>query len=279
MYAGHVPMRMNRRRFLALAASVAGAGVAVEAFGPAAREVLLTRLDVTVPGLPETFDGVRVAQVTDVHLPANRAAAERALEILAAERPEIVVCTGDLLEEADQADVLVAFARRARGSLATFATLGNWEWKGRFGPDEAREAYAAAGVRFLDNEHAFVERDGARLAIVGVDDPVRGRPDPMRALAGLDASARLWLVHAPGIVPHLPAGPRPAFVLAGHTHGGQVRFPPLPPLRIRGAGPFLAGGYDVPSGRLYVSRGIGTSGLRMRLNCPAELPVFTLRRG
>lgn len=271
-------MRMSRRRWIALVAGAAGAGLAGDAFGPAAREVLLTRLDVAVPGLPEAFDGVRVGLVTDVHLPANGAAARRALELLAAERPEIVLHAGDLLEEAAHADVLVDFARRARGTAATFATLGNWEWKARFLPGPAREAYAAAGVRLLDNEHAIVERDGARLAILGVDDPVRGRPDPARALEGLDDVARLWMVHAPGIALQLPVGPRPAFVLAGHTHGGQIRFPPLPPLRIRGAGPFLAGSYEVPAGRLYVSRGVGTSGLRARLNCPAEVAVFTLRR-
>jgi hypothetical protein len=268
---------MSRRRWLALAAGAVGTGLAIEGFDDA-REVLLTRADVVLPNLPEAFDGVRVAHVTDVHLPANGDAAARALELLAAERPEIVLHTGDLLEDARAADVMVEFARRARGTLGTFATMGNWEWHGGLRPEAAREAYQAAGVRFLRNEHDWVERDGARLATVGLDDPVRGRPDPARAVEGLDGSARLWMVHAPGIASHLPLGPGPAFLLAGHTHGGQVRFPPLPPLRIRGAGPFLAGGYDVPAGRLYVSRGIGTSGVRARLNCPAELPIFTLRR-
>jgi predicted MPP superfamily phosphohydrolase len=268
---------MSRRQWLALAAGAVGTGLAIEGFD-AAREVLLTRVDVVLPNLPEAFDGVRVAHVTDVHLPANGAAAARALELIAAERPEIVLHTGDLLEDARAADVLVEFARHARGTLATCATMGNWEWYGRLRPAAAREAYREAGVRFLCNEHDWVERDGARLAIVGLDDPVRGRPDLSRAVEGLEAEARLWMVHAPGMALRLPAAKEPALVLAGHTHGGQIRLPLLPAYRIRGAGPFLAGSYEVPAGRLYVSRGVGTSGLRARLNCPAELPIFTLRR-
>jgi len=269
---------MNRRQWLALAAGAAGTGLAIDGFD-AAREVTLTRGVVKLPNLPEAFDGVRVAHVTDVHLPANRAAAARALELLAEERPEIVLHTGDMVEDARAVDVLVEFARQARGTLGTFATMGNWEWYGRLRPAAAREAYREAGVRFLCNEHGWVERDGARLAIVGLDDPVRGRPDLPRATEGLDAGARLWMVHAPGMALRLPAAREPALVLSGHTHGGQIRLPLLPAYRIRGAGPFLAGSYEVPAGRLYVSRGVGTSGIRMRVRCPAELPVFILRRG
>ena len=273
-------MPMSRRRWLALAAGVAGTGLAIEAFGPWARDVRLARPEVRLPGLPEAFDGLRVAQVTDVHLPANRAAAARAVEMLAAERPDVVLHTGDLLEDTDSVDVLGAFARQARGSLATFAVMGNWEWWARLRPEAAREAYAEAGVQFLINEHAVVERDGARLAFIGLDDAVRGRPDVARATAGVAlGDARVWMAHAPGFAPLLPRAAHPALVLSGHTHGGQILLPFLPAPTPRGSGRFLSGSYEVPAGQLYVSRGVGTSGLRARVNCPAELPIFTLRRG
>jgi len=272
-------MPMSRRRWLALAAGVAGTGLAIEAFGPWARDVRLARPEVRLPGLPEAFDGLRVAQVTDVHLPANRAAAARVVAMLAAERPDVVLLTGDLLEDTDSVDVLVAFARKARGSLATFAVMGNWEWWARLRPEAAREAYAEAGVQFLINEHAVVERDGARLAFIGLDDAVRGRPDVARATAGVaPGDARVWMAHAPGFAPLLPRAAHPALVLSGHTHGGQILLPFLPAPTPRGSGRFLSGSYEVPAGQLYVSRGVGTSGIRARVNCPAELPIFTLRR-
>jgi predicted MPP superfamily phosphohydrolase len=280
IYASSGRMRMSRRHWLALAAGAMGSGLAIEAFGPAAREVLVTRRDVYLPNLPEAFDGVRVAQVTDVHLPANGAAAAHALALLASERPEIVLHTGDLLEDARAAAVLADFARRACGSLATFATMGNWEWWARFRPEAAREAYRAAGVDLLVNQHAVVEREGARLVIIGLDDAVRGRPDVDRATERVAPDdARIWLAHAPVLAPALPRATHPALVLSGHTHGGQILLPFVPALTPRGSGTFVSGSYDVAAGELYVSRGVGTSGIRARLRCPAELPIFVLRRG
>jgi hypothetical protein len=66
-------------------------------------------------------------------------------------------------------------------------------------------------------------------------------------------------------------------MLAGHTHGGQVRIPLLPPVKPVGAGRFLEGWYRDTFAPLYVSRGVGTTGIPVRFRCPAELPIFTLR--
>lgn len=280
IYPDRMTRRISRRAWLwgAAGAGLAGVGVGAHAFGPAASDVRLSRHDVPLPGLPAAFDGVRVAQVTDLHLPANGDAARHALALLAAERPEIVLHTGDMLESLEAADPLVAFAREARGTLATFATLGNWEWWCGCTPPIARRIWHAAGIPLLVNEHAWVERNGARLAVVGIDDQVRGRPDPGRALPPDDGTPRVVGLHAPGLASSLPATGSATLVLSGHTHGGQVRLPGLPAVTPAGSGPFVAGWYQVPCGSLYVSRGVGTSGLRARFRCPAELPVFTLRR-
>jgi uncharacterized protein len=115
---------------------------------------------------------------------------------------------------------------------------------------------------------------------VGLDDPVEGSPDIIRARRGL-ATGRLevWLVHAPGFVEnHLGRlGASPAVVLAGHTYGGQIRLPLLPPVTPSGSGRFVAGWYRDTFAPLYVSRGIGTVTMRARFRCPPELPIFTLR--
>ncbi|MCU0622103.1 MAG: metallophosphoesterase [Gemmatimonadales bacterium] len=273
--------RISRRGWLFAAAGVAGAGVLARACGEPARDVRLTRHDVALRGLPAAFDGLRIAQLTDLHLPAraNADAGRRALALLAAERPDVVLHTGDMLETLDAADALVALARAARGTLATFATLGNWEWYCGCTPPVARDLWAGAGVQLLDNECGWVERGGERLAIVGIDDPVRGRPDVARATAASGDAPSVVAVHAPGLAASLPARAAPSLVLSGHTHGGQVRLPGLPAFTPSGSGPFVSGWYGVPAGSLYVSRGVGTSSVRARLNCPAELPVFTLRRG
>ena len=245
------------------------------------RRVFVSRHDVAVPDLPQALNGIRIAQVSDVHLPANHAAAERAVALVAGERPEIVVLTGDQCETVEAVPELGAFVSRVRGTAATLAVLGNWDYRGGIVDATARRAYEAAGATLLVNQHALVRVRGADLAFVGLDDVLAGTPDLGVAAAGLSAEIPvIGLVHEPGIADsRLPAGvPQPTMMLAGHTHGGQIRIPGLPAVTPIGSGRFVAGWYDAPHGRLYVSRGIGTADIRARFFCPPELPIFTLRR-
>lgn len=245
------------------------------------RRVLVSRHDVAVPDLPAALSGIRIAQVSDVHLPANRAAAERTAALVAAERPEIVVLTGDQCETLEAVAELGAFVNRVRGTAATLAVLGNWDYRGGIVDGSARHAYDGAGATLLINQHALVRVRGADLAFVGLDDVLSGTPDLGVAVADLSAEIPvIGLVHEPGIADsRLPAGvPQPTMILAGHTHGGQIRIPGLPALTPIGSGRFVAGWYGSPHGRLYVSRGIGTADIRARFRCPPELPIFTLRR-
>ena len=272
---------LSRRHFLAAAASAgaAGVGLSAYAFGPAATTVELTRHDAMVPGLPPSLQGLRIAQLSDVHLPANAGAVRNALSLLGAERPEVVILTGDIVERYHALDDLVAFARRARGSIGTYAVLGNWERSGGIQPVDARRAYEAAGVQFLCNETAMLKVGSAYLGIVGLDDWLTGRPDAAEAVARVaHADAMIWAIHAPALADLLPARTPASLVLAGHTHGGQIRLPLLPAFRPYGSGRFLEGWYDTPAAPLYVSRGVGATNIRARFRCPAELPIFTLKQ-
>jgi uncharacterized protein len=243
--------------------------------------VQVTRHDLAIAGLPGALEGLRIAHVTDVHLPRSIAAAQRALELLAAERPDVVLLGGDLAEGAGAAPALAAFARGARGTLATAAVLGNWEYASGVGLRRARAAYRQAGVPLLVNAFESVTVGGATLAIVGVDDLIWGAPDARRAAAGTrDADVRIWLVHEPVLVDRIPRGVEPPhLVLAGHTHGGQVRLPPFGHLVVPpGTGRYVQGWFHDAPAPLHVSRGIGTSGLNVRFFCRPELPIVTLRR-
>ena len=272
-------MNTTRRRFLALAGGALGAALGADALLVEPEEVLLSRHDVRVPQLPRSLDGLRIAQVSDVHLPGNVAAAEAALEHLKRERPEIVVLTGDMLEHPRALPQVAAFTRAARGSLATVATLGNWEYyAGAISP--LAEVYRGAQVELLINARRLVAVGDSSIVLVGLDDPVMGRPDIYRARAGLSpGGVEIWLVHAPGIVSRRLQHDEtsPAFLLAGHTHGGQIRLPLLPAVTPPGSGRFVAGWYHDTFAPLYVSRGVGTTTIPARFRCPAELPIFTLR--
>ena len=272
--------RITRRRFLAATAAFGGATLAdASAIEPYWLEV--SRHDVPVTGLPAEFDGIRIAQISDVHLPGTPDAARRTAQAVERDRPDIVVLTGDIIEQAVYLPALTDFASAVRGRLGTFAVLGNWEHKAGITPAIARAAYARAGVTFLFNESVALRRNGATLRLVGFDDPVVGAPDPARALAGRDsADVDLWLIHGPAYADTLPRStPIPAMILSGHTHGGQIRLPGLTLYTPPGSGRYVSGWYRDAFAPLYVSRGIGTATIRMRFCCRPELPVFTLRRG
>jgi predicted MPP superfamily phosphohydrolase len=272
-------MKTTRRRFIALAGGALGAALGADALLIEPEHVLLSRHDVRVPGLPRSLQGLRIAQITDVHFPGNVAAAESALEHLKRERPEIVVFTGDMIENPRALPEVAAFSRAARGSLATVATLGNWEYYSR-AISPLGEIYRDAEVELLINARREIVIGGTSLVLVGLDDPVMGRPDIYRARAGLPVGGiEIWLLHAPGIVSHRLQHDEttPAFLLAGHTHGGQIRLPLVPAVTPPGSGPFVAGWYRDTFAPLYVSRGVGTTTLPARFRCPPELPIFTLR--
>jgi predicted MPP superfamily phosphohydrolase len=272
-------MKISRRHFLA-GIGTAGVAVAADAFGFEASRVLVSRHDVPVAGLPRTMDGIRIAQVSDVHFPGNRRAARAALEHLHRERPDIVLLTGDMTESDKAMTQVRDFAAESRGGLATIAILGNWEYFAGVQGDASRVAYRQAGVQLLVNGATTVDVGGAPLTFVGLDDAVAGRPDLLAARRSVTSGAtEIWLVHAPIFAERPPEGvaARPTMLLAGHTHGGQIRLPLLPPVKPVGAGRFLEGWYRDTFAPLYVSRGIGTTGIPARFRCPPELPIFTLR--
>lgn len=272
--------RIGRRRFLAAAAGVVAA-TATDALALEPGHVVVTRHDVPVAGLPPALEGVRIAQLTDIHLPGCRSAAESAAAAIRREAPEIVVCTGDICEGTSSLGALVEFVRESRGTLATFGTFGNWERRGGVTRALAESAYGRAGAEFLNNGSAVVERRGARLGILGIDDAVHGAPDLPRALAERPPAALdIWLMHAPAFADTIPRelAPPPAFMLSGHTHGGQVRLPGWTPYTPRGSGAYVSGWYGGGFAPMYVSRGVGTVALRARLFCQPEVPLFTLRR-
>jgi len=274
---------MSRRRFL-IAAGVGAVGVAASttyAFAAEPHHVALSRHDVPVPGLPAPLDGLRIIQVSDIHLYAGlHLAARRTMDLVAGAAPDVTLLTGDMCERESQLGDLATLIATCRGRLATLAVMGNWEYAAGISPVLLARTCEAAGAELLFNQARVLEVEEATLAIVGLDDPRAGHAAPEQALRGVPAGATsVWTYHAPGYTDRVPHDlPRPAFIAAGHTHGGQIRLPPIPALTPPGSGRFVAGWYRDTFAPLFVSRGIGTTGIRARFLCPPEIPLFTLRR-
>ncbi len=271
---------MNRRQFLKIAAALAAGGLVTDA-ALEARGLTITRHDLASPTLPPALDGMRIAHLSDLHLPC--AAANRAAEAIAAEGIDLVLITGDTISYRSRLDLVTPFITRARGRFGTFAVRGNNDHWAHEPTLTLPGVYAAAGAKLLENAHAVVAYHGAALQIVGLDDPSVGHPRVAAAWRGADPTLpTIWLLHSPGFIDHIDPKalelPRALIVLAGHTHGGQIRGPGCTPHVPRGSGRFRQGSYESALGPVYISRGIGTSVVPLRLLCPPELPIFTLRR-
>jgi predicted MPP superfamily phosphohydrolase len=140
-------------------------------------------------------------------------------------------------------------------------------------------------IRVLQNEAVpMTSANDNSLYLVGIGPliPEEARPDAALAQMPVDAP-RLVLMHNPDVFGRLPSGAAP-LAIAGHTHGGQIRIPFLPRwswMSLVRTDEVHADGwihdYGAPGNRLYVNRGIGFSKLPIRLNCPPELTIFTLR--
>jgi predicted MPP superfamily phosphohydrolase len=265
-------------RLLAGAGFLSGVSL-LDAFGVEPRTVLVTEHQVALPALPSALEGVRIAAVTDTHLPRNRRVVDDALLQLEQIRPDLIVLVGDICERPRGEGALTAFLGAVSALAPAVGVLGNWEYsRGLVQGGGAARAYAAAGIPLLINQHLKIPIRGSALEVIGLDDAVKGRPNPAAAMNGADPDVpQIWLLHAPGFVDRLPPASGAArLILAGHTHGGQVCLPTGPVVLPECTGRYVAGWYQTPAGPIYVSRGVGTSSISARFFCPPELPVFTL---
>ncbi len=221
---------------------------------------------------------LRLVQLTDLHIGRLGDFHRRITARVAGLQPDLILHTGDYLEARRNIREVLQFLARLQGIAESFAVQGNWEYWSRLEGDNLRRKFAAKGVRLLINETADFRKGDIRLRILGLDYP--STADSLRRLAA-EADRRsfnLLLSHVPAFE-HRLLGPDIGLVLCGHTHGGQIRVPLLPPLYLpRYSGRFIAGHYriglhDTP---LYVSRGLGTSVLPLRINCRPELTLIEL---
>jgi predicted MPP superfamily phosphohydrolase len=283
--AGEVAPGRNgatRRGFL-LAAGGALLGFEVagaDAFRGALSRVEVTRAELAVAGLPAGLHGLTIAHLSDIHLyDGFNPGARRAIELVQVARPDVTFVTGDIVESLGQLKTAANFLRECRGRLATVVTMGNWEHSVGVTRKEMERTCEGAGAAFLLNDALLIGDRKEQLALVGLDDPREGAPDPARALQDVPSGAvEVWGFHAPGYADRLRRKhfPPPALLLAGHTHGGQIRLPPLPAITPHGSGRFVAGWYHDTFAPLFVTRGIGTSDIRARFFCPPQIGLITL---
>lgn len=292
----------SRRTFFQYAACLAGSVpflAATYGFASTRLRYTIHRVQVPIANLPKELDGLRIAQLSDIHIGDYMPPDEitRAVDMANDLQPDISVVTGDFVSTVgDPLDVCITELSRLRAPLGVWGCNGNHEIYAGV-EDEADRLFHQKGMRLLRARNAIVEHNGASFNLIGVDYQrdhmvVGGPTGPM--LQDIEHLVRRDMPNI--LLSHNPNSFRRAAALgielslAGHTHGGQVKVEivdhSVNPARL--ITPFIAGLYTLPmtngnrlskqKAALYVNRGLGTIGFPVRLGVPPEITLLTLRR-
>jgi predicted MPP superfamily phosphohydrolase len=276
--------KVSRRKFLTLGAGalLGAAFVATPTYlhlQDESRQLVVERVQIPIRNLSPALEGFTIVQLSDIHLePYTKADLIRqAVEIANSLQPGLVVLTGDYVWRKLEAIFdLTPILARLNAQHGVFSIMGNHDiWTD---VNVVRTAFQEQGLPVLENQGVPLTVNRAPLYLAGLDDGWSGQPDLEAALDGAPAGAPVvLLLHEPDLADAVSLDGRVSLQLAGHSHGGQIRFPGIGALVL----PYLGRKYDLGLYRvnemwLYTNRGIGATTEPVRYNCPPEITQITL---
>lgn len=294
---------ITRSEFLAKAAVIATAvPFTAMAYGiiSGAHDYRVRKRTLYLPNLPKSFDGMKIGQLSDIHSGSffNKTAVQGGVDDFLKEKPDVIFFTGDLVNnEASEVKDYLNIFDKLKAPLGVYSVTGNHDYgdyKAWASQREKQEnfknlvgAHKQMGFDILMNEHRFLEQNGDKIAIIGIENWGGGRFAKYgkldQAYAGTeDASVKLLLSHDPS---HWDAQVRKSYpdidvMFAGHTHGfqfgieiGDFKWSPS-----QYAYKQWAGLYQENNQYLYVNRGFGYIGYPGRIGIPPELTIIELKR-
>lgn len=268
-------LQVGRTAALAAPAAVLGYGVWVERENLQLREV-----NIAIPGLAPDLQGLRIVQITDIHLSPffTPRDLERAIGMANETKAHIALVTGDLVTvRRDPLELCISMLRNLKADAPVLGCLGNHEISAQC-EDEATRLGQAAGIRFLRSEAQELRFGQASLNFVGVDYQRKFSP----YLVGAEdlrkpGMPNILLSHNPDVFP-VAAEKEFDLTIAGHTHGGQISVEVLgDSVNVaRFYTPYIHGEYRIGNRSIYVSRGLGTVGMPARVGAPPEVTLIKL---
>lgn len=251
----------------------------------------LNTVSVSYGWLPPELDGYRIAHISDLHNTEIGEDNRTLIEMLEAARPDMIAMTGDMIDASrTDIDVVLRFASEATRIAPCFFVTGNHEVRADSYP-QLRKGLEEVGVTVLENASATLEKNGERITVIGVNDPINvedKHSDDYAVMEGYlqkategveeDGTLKILLAHRPELLA-LYAEFGINLVLSGHTHGGQFRLPFIGGVVAPDQGLFPkydAGLYELGKTQMVVSRGIGNSIIPLRINNPPEVVLVEL---
>jgi uncharacterized protein len=237
-------------------------------------------VDVVIPDLDPAFYGYRIASIADIHLDEwlNAKRFEEVIDLINGQQPDLVAIIGDLFSyEVDgSSQLMITSLNRLRPKDASVAVLGNHDhW---VGAAHVREILRQSNVVDLSNDVLTLKKGPGTLNVAGVDSVMSRKNRLDVVLKKLPSQGpSILLAHEPDFADICASTRRFSLQISGHSHGGQWIVPGLgPPIRGLYSQKYPLGRYRVGNMTHYTTRGIGTSIIRLRINCPPEITVFTL---
>jgi uncharacterized protein len=278
---------ITRRKFIGMAAVTGAAALAGDATFLAANRLRIVRQDFFLPRWPERLNGFTVALLSDFHYDPHFSIhpLQAAIPMVNSLHPDLIVLTGDFVSVpllGSRKKAALASEPCARLLSQMTAPHGLWAVMGNHdvdtNPKHVTAALQSGNIQVLTNQSQAIERDGARIWLAGVNDALTRKADLPKTMRGVPAGeAVILLAHEPDFADQASRFPID-LQLSGHSHGGQVRLPLLPPLYLPAmAKKYVWGTYNIGPLTLYTNPGLGTIGVPMRLNCPPEITLLTLR--
>lgn len=263
--------KISRRQFLASCfIGLFGSGLFEFSYS---QQIQMTRRTLNLPGW--SANGFKIAFLSDFHIcnPRSFQRAIKAFHLAVQEKPDLIALGGDLIDSTVEQDL--SYLKRVlkemdKSPIPVVAITGNHEYA-HFKPIEMFNLFKKSSVQLLQNKIFHL----GGVSVIGIDDPCSGqdRYDFIQNAHLSDSS--IALVHTPDTGDRLPKFIK--LQLSGHSHGGQICLPFGIPIKKRPLAEKYTGGYypkaPVP---LYVSRGVGTTGIDFRLFCPPEITLLTL---
>lgn len=238
--------------------------------------ILVREIEVVSPRWPRPFDGLRIGHFSDLHV-GSMIPLERGLEavsLLAAEQPDLVVCTGDVVDlHAIAVEPIFRAMAGIRSPLGAAFVLGNHDELDD--PRLVARMAADAGVLVLDDTTLEIRRHGTPLRIAGIGWAKTVAECATKVDQAGGREADLLLAHNPRAFRRAIEHGIP-LTLSGHTHGGQVALPGRPTASLAIGHRYRAGLYEQMHSRLYVTTGVG-AWFPLRVNCPPEVAIITMR--
>lgn len=292
----HSPEAISRRKFLHLSVIGVSALAAAGCVGGIAtrNRIEITKRTITLPNLPPVFRGTTITLASDIHAGPYMTEdnLRNVVSTINSLRSDMIVLPGDFVTtHRNEIPSIVETFHELSAPMGVFATTGNHEFY--VDADLVSRCIEDCGIKMLRNENYAFEKDGQKLHLLGIDDInddgiipyINGKPSEHieAAFKGIpETAATIVLNHKPY---HFDAYAQTGIglMLSGHTHGGQIVFGRLGETNFslsRFASHYVEGHFEKTingkHSQMYISRGIGTVGLPMRMNCPPEITQITL---